>query len=58
MITVSTTSPGEARDVTDMFRKAPAHLDWQIYHLGTQVASSADLRTWTGPDKVLRQEAR
>lgn len=49
MITVSTTSAAEARLTTDLFRAAPAWYDWRVYHMGTQVSSSADLRTWTGP---------
>ena len=49
MIIVSTGSSGEAREVTDLFRTAPAWLDWRVYLLGSQVASSADLRTWTEP---------
>ena len=52
MIIVSTGSPGEAREITELFRTAPAWLDWRVYQLGTQVASSADLRTWTEPEKA------
>jgi hypothetical protein len=57
MITVSTTSAPEAREVTDLLRKVPAWLDWRVYQMGALVASSADLRTWTGPDRVVRQDA-
>lgn len=52
MIIVSTGSAGEAREVTELFRTAPAWLDWRIYQLGTEVASSADARTWTEPEKT------
>jgi hypothetical protein len=58
MITVSTTSPGEAREMIDLLRTAPAWLDWRVYEMGTLAASSADGRTWTEPDRVIRQEAR
>ena len=57
MITVSTTSAAEARLMTDLFRAAPAWYDWRVYQMGTQVASSADLRTWTGPEPG-NQDAR
>ena len=42
MITVSTTSEAEARGMADLLRAAPAWLDWRVYRMGTQVASSAD----------------
>lgn len=52
MIIVSTGSDGEARETTDLFRTAPAWLDWRVYQLGVLVASSADGRTWTEPGKA------
>ena len=57
MITVSTTSEGEARVVADLFRVAPAWLDWRVYRMGTQVASSADQRAVPAPEPE-SQEAR
>ncbi len=58
MIIASTTSPGEAREMTDLFRTAPPWLDWKVFEMGALVASSADLRTWTDPDRVIRQDVR
>jgi len=61
MITVSTTSAPEAREMTDLLRAVPAWRDWRVYEMGTLVASSADLRTWTGPEPArqdTQQEAR
>jgi hypothetical protein len=44
MITVTTTSPGETREMASLLRAAPAWLDWRIYHMGSLVVSSADAR--------------
>ena len=57
MITVSTTSEAEARVMADLFRAAPAWLDWRVYHLGARVASSADQRAVPAPEPE-SQEAR
>ena len=57
MITVSTTSAGEAQVMADLFRAAPAWLDWRVYHLGALTASSGRLRTWAAPETG-NQDAR
>ena len=57
MITVSTTSEAEARVMADLFRAAPAWLDWRVYHLGALTASSGRLRTWAAPETG-NQDAR
>jgi hypothetical protein len=57
MVTVSTTSDAEARMITERLRTAPAWLDWRVYRLGAQVASSADLRAGSVAEAE-SQEAR